>query len=691
MEQLQERLKHLVHQDGALWIDLQNFTIDLRPENAEFRDSFYQLLQKTFSQSQDRISLNLSHSRIQGEFLGNRLGTRVPLLAETLQSVFSEADLLDLLSEAAHLPLQVPHNQTTSLPEITVIRGRIACNQTQFERAVSFQHTFFLRGFSAVEANFQQKTDWHGARFNQTANFSQAVFQQDSNFQKAVFLSNGQFRQVNFQKSVIFEEVRFQTAHFNEAHFQETADFQSTQWADRADFRESWWEGQAIFSKSRFAVDVDFSQALFQQSLDFRRTQFKQGISLKEASIQQLVDFSDVGFSHPQSLNLANLMFDSTSARILGDPGFIGRVISVPILQGNENLLRNLIKNFRQQEQIEDANQIELLRAELRLKMLKRNLLGINLNTASIAQLVRVGFSSEQAQAILQTRQEQPFRDLTEILQLPSIDLTTYLNIYDRVVVNPQKLLQPAKKQFQFFQQYILPIIRWFLNSLRWLSLSILLLLSGYGTRFNLVFGVGIVAIAYFGLLFWGVDRYRKWRPRPILPTQFETIAMAASFGLAFILGLLEIFGNSPQPWLTLISLGCILLPIPGILLGLLYQQGRYHNLMEVSYLSEDASLRQLRLMIGRLPVLPRYPLFRERYMPVLWEKRWSWLNYYDFSLNNFLKFGFNDVRLRDECLPGLVTSLVWYQWGLGVIYLSILFWTLSRTIPGLNLLIYLK
>jgi hypothetical protein len=39
--------------------------------------------------------------------------------------------------------------------------------------------------------------------------------------------------------------------------------------------------------------------------------------------------------------------------------------------------------------------------------------------------------------------------------------------------------------------------------------------------------------------------------------------------------------------------------------------------------------------------------------------------------------------------VPGLITALVWYQWGLGLLYAILLLWTLSRTIPGLNLLLY--
>jgi len=123
----------------------------------------------------------------------------------------------------------------------------------------------------------------------------------------------------------------------------------------------------------------------------------------------------------------------------------------------------------------------------------------------------------------------------------------------------------------------------------------------------------------------------------------------------------------------------------------LIYQRGRFHDKMDVSYFVEEGSLRQLRILIGRLPTIPRYPLFRERYAPLLWNRRWNWLNYLDFSFNNLLRFGFNDIRLRDEHVPGLLTSLVWYQWTVGLLYTALLLWTLSRTIPGLNLLIYFK
>jgi hypothetical protein len=206
--------------------------------------------------------------------------------------------------------------------------------------------------------------------------------------------------------------------------------------------------------------------------------------------------------------------------------------------------------------------------------------------------------------------------------------------------------------------------------------------------------------IAHFGLLFWLIDRFRRLLPVPIIPTAYETACMLTSFSLLSLFGILAIFQTAEQPWLTLGCLLIIIFPLPITLLFRLYQQGRYHNLMDVSYFTEDGTLRQLRLLIGRLPVIPRYEAFRERYLPLLCDlpmdasfayRRWNWLNYYDFSLNNLLKLGFNDIRVRDEHLPGIITTLVWYQWILGILYITLLLWTLSRTIPGLNLLIYLK
>jgi hypothetical protein len=86
------------------------------------------------------------------------------------------------------------------------------------------------------------------------------------------------------------------------------------------------------------------------------------------------------------------------------------------------------------------------------------------------------------------------------------------------------------------------------------LGLSLLLLLSDYGTNFSLVLSVGIVALAYFGLLFWFVDRVRRRVPQPILPTTYETSWVLSSFVVLTLVGMTALFQSAERPGLTLVS-----------------------------------------------------------------------------------------------------------------------------------------
>lgn len=697
LELLEKRLSTPINSDGVFTIDLQHLIIDLRPENAEFRDQFYQLLQPVLNQSTPSLGLNLGYSVIKGDFRAGNLGVRVPLIEDTIQSVFSDEEVEQIKAKSSHLSIitKSQESSSVSLPKLIVWRGRLKLEQTQFKGKADFQNIFFLKGVDSRNATFTQDANWSDCRFDILANFFGAIFQESADFKHSYFITSTQFKQADFYGLTDFQGSYFNGGNFNQARFRGTADFQKTIWEKNADFSESWWQDRAGFTKSQFNTSVSFNQARFEGSVDFRDGRFSDTLNMREVSLEGLIDFSDTGFGQGKMLNVANLMFDSKSAQIMGDPGIIGQFITVPTLQGNENLLRKLIRNFREQEQIADANYIEFLRAKLRLNAVWGQVFGVNINTASVSRLVAIGFEPEQAETIVKVRKEQQFRNLVEILRLEGINLATYIKVYNRAIAvgKVQTMTDESGSCWHRFLRLanLKYIVDKSLAALQWLQLEILLLLTGYGTNFSLIFGVGIVAIAYFGLLFWLVDRVRRWLPFPVLPTALETAWMLGSYSIFTAIGLLEIFSASSQPGLTLLCLGVFLVPIPGIILLVIYRRGRYHNLLKTSYLTEDGSLRQLRLMIGRLPTMPRYPLFRERYLPILWDRRWNWLNYYDFSLNNFLKFGFNDLRMRDEFMPGLVTTLVWYQWSLGALYLIVLLWTLSRTIPGLNLLIYLK
>jgi hypothetical protein len=377
-------------------------------------------------------------------------------------------------------------------------------------------------------------------------------------------------------------------------------------------------------------------------------------------------------------LNVPGLRFDSDKAKLIGDPGRIGKLITIPTLSGNETLVRELIRNFRKLEQLSDANQIDYTAQQLRSRELFRRAIGLNLNTATAQQLQNLGLSPTQAEAILKRCQIQPLRTLTDLLSLGEIDLITYTRVRDRVIT-----AEPQPLPIDLLNRLGLLI--------RWIGTSAVLVLSRNGTSFWLIFGVGLVSVAHFAILFWLIDRARRRLPQPILPSLKETLSVLSLATLIGSIGLTAIFENADRPWMTLAWTALALIPIPGTIVLQLYRIGRFHPNLNLSYFVEEGTLRQLRILIGRLPIVPRYATFRERYLPIVWEHQWNWLNYFDFSFNNFLRFGFNDIRIRDEFLPGLFTTLVWYQWTLGTLYIALLLWTLSRTIPGLNLLIYFR
>nr|WP_245911797.1 pentapeptide repeat-containing protein [Calothrix elsteri] len=709
LELLQERLHNPILREGNLTLDLRQMTIDLRPENSSFRDEFYQVLRKELQKAGAKsLGLDLSNSLIQGDFIGSDLGIRTTIYPQAISPTFSpiEQEQIEQLRGVCLelLGMSLPsskdcrsllRSQANLSSDISVFRGTLTMQQTRFNGAVQFANTFFLQPIDAQGAIFNQSVNFTETRFGRAANFTNVSFRREVQLFNSIFFDRTDFKQTQFQEGAYFQDSSFQeNANFTQANFKQLAKFSRSTWWKNVDFSQVRFAGQTQFTRSNFNQFLLLTEATFEQAVTFREANFKLPVNLRSASILNLADFSDTNFTKSAYLNVSGLGFNSNQAKILGNPGEIGKMLSVSGLQGNQNVLRNLVQNFRALQQISDVNQLEYTKQQLRLIEFARKLFGTNINTVSAEKLIDLGFSAAQIEAIIEHRQEEPFRDRSELLALPGIDFDTYLQVSDERLSeifpqdNPTRV---SEKRSRIIISEPLLLGSWLLTAWSWFALSLLLLLSGYGTQVWLVFGVGIIAIAFFGIIYWLIDRFRRLHPVPILPNSYETYWILGSFCIFNIIGLLAIFRNAEQPWLTLGCLLLIILPIPITLIIRLYKIGRFHNQMDISYFTEDGTLRQLRLLIGRLPVIPRNPSFRERYMPILWDRRWNWLNYFDFSLNNLLRLGFNDIRLRDEYLPGIISSLAWYQWSLGVLYITLLLWTLSRTIPGLNLLIYLK
>ena len=610
---LQERLSSPVLSEGITTLDFSQLTIDLSGSNSELREQFYQQIQSYLNRSKEPIALDFSHSQIRGDFLASRLGLSTPLSKGALPFLLTPAEQEQIEQDGQFLVIN-----GEQIPTVALFRGPIKLQGTVFLGNVDFSRSFFLQRLEAPNANFSQESLWSESRFSRSADFSDALFNREANFYRSRFFSTARFRRTQFKGVANFVYSQFaDEASFKEADFSQLADWSHCRWLKAVNFSQSRWRDRTLFSNNKFAEYSSFKSATFEKSVAFRASNFSGILDFQDVKLLDQVDFSDAYFLENSSLNVTGLAFESERAKVIGDRGIIGGAITLPSLEGNDTVLRNLIKNFRRLEQIPDANKIEYKMQELRLKQI-----GDHLKDITLERILLLG---------------------------------------------------------------------WFGDLISWLILNLLLLTSGYGTQFNLLLGNGIIAIAYFGFLFWLLDRWRKRLPQPVLPTKADTVYMVSSLSFFLNLGLFNILRSAAHPFISLGCLALILLPLPLFLVIRIYQKGRYHNLMNNSYFVWEGTLRQLRLLIVRLPVIPEYPMFRERYHYLPWQKGWNWLNYYDFSLNNFLKIGFNDIRMRDEELPPLIAALVWYEWGLGILYIALLFWTLSRTIPGLNLLIYLK
>jgi uncharacterized protein YjbI with pentapeptide repeats len=676
---LAQRIAEPIRSGGGQVIDLRGVTIDLRTQSSEgktFSDQFYQRLQKGLNNvrtGSGPLGLDVSGSIIQGDFDLTRLGLRVPayggVALPALDAFTQTAPPLNEPTGALAQSLLI-QPQPVQLDTL-VFQGPLLMNQAYFTGLFKAAGLYLLDRLEAEGTIFTQKADWQSVQLARSANFTQAQFQQESNFRMVLFANRARFQQASFSGFSQWQGAAFQgSASFAQAEFH-GANFSRSHWQTNADFDQAIFHDPISFQKSRFDRALFLTEAQFESAVNFRQTQFQDSVSLRGARILNQMDFGDARFAAKSSINVADLDFNAGEAKILGSPGYIGRVFSVPSLAKNETVLRNLVRNFRLLEQVGDANQVEYTTERLRLAQIKRQILGVSINQATLPQMLNLGFSELQASALKARTEVQPLVSRSDLLSVGEIDLATYLKVRDRITIQPATLLSR---------------MQWLL---RWLVLSGLLLSSNYGTNVGLIFSVGVVATTLFGAIFWLLDRYRHHLPSSVVPNREETIYTLLGGGASLAMAISILSGSSDYPWRTLLAVSAVVLPVPAAIMLRLYQQQLDHDLMDRSYFVKNGEMRQLQVLIARLPVIPQYPFYRDRYLPLLIDRRWNWLNYYDFSLNNWFKFGFNDIRLRDRAVPGLVSLLVWYQWGLGTGYIALLLWTLSRTIPGLNLLLY--
>jgi hypothetical protein len=495
-----------------------------------------------------------------------------------------------------------------------------------FRGSLELMETIFTGEVEGNNSLFLQPVIATSAKFYGTAKLDRDIFRKEIDLSNSIFEEN-----INLSHSRFLA-----TAKFKQVEFKGISNFSNSQFEALTEFNQSLFDQVANFTHTVFIQPVNFSKTIFRDRLIFAKSKFFDSLILINSTLEKTVTFRDIYINaiiNLQDLHLLDRLDFSntffTSQASINTSGLAFDSAEAKII--GEQGIGKFIKINRL-----EANETVL-----------RNLIR---NFRSLEQISDANYIEYQRE---QLRAKQ---------------------ISDRLTKTPWQ------KMFAWGWINLIP---------QWLILNFLLILGNYGTNINILFTIGIMIISFFSFLFWIIDRYRPNISQPIVPTHNEMIVMTSSYLLITIISVANLLIATDRPLLTLLWVAIIILPIPILITSLIYKRGRYHQLLDTTYFVEDGSLREFRLLIGRLPIIPRFPFFRDRYEPILWQKRWSWLNYYDFSINNIFKLGFNDIRLRDRHLPGLISALVWYQWCLGVLYIILLLWTLSRTIPGLNLLIY--
>jgi hypothetical protein len=234
---LQEALNHPVLNDGSLIIDLQNFEINLTPENIEFRDQFYQQLQNQFNHSPKPLGLDLSNSLIRGDFNFNQLGLTVQLSQSTLpkQLMATEKELLEkdpsFLSEVGG-----------QINTINIFRGLVKLKGASFTGKTDFSKIFFLQRVEGENVKFNQDSVWTESRFSRDLDFSKGIFNRNLNFSQDLFFGPVKFRQAKFQGATDFKKSSFWAeANFRESHFLQLANFTAIQWLKDIHFDQVDW------------------------------------------------------------------------------------------------------------------------------------------------------------------------------------------------------------------------------------------------------------------------------------------------------------------------------------------------------------------------------------------------------------------------------------------------------------------
>jgi hypothetical protein len=205
----------------------------------------------------------------------------------------------------------------------SVISGLFDLNNIILQKSTNFRGTEFLRPVSFI-----------GTQFKGDAIFDDAHFDDHSFFIESEFNNSAQFRYTEFNGFTNFLGAKFKGEQdFHNSRFKESALFRSAVFEGDSNFEDAIFLGPATFRETQF-VNAKFSGAKFNELGDFNLAQFGKSADFTGTRFSKELFFNEVKFGR------LLISWDLINDRLVCDG---------PIYL-------SLIKNFKEMEQFEDAD-----------------------------------------------------------------------------------------------------------------------------------------------------------------------------------------------------------------------------------------------------------------------------------------------------------------------------------------------
>ena len=202
---------------------------------------------------------------------------------------------------------------------------------------VNFDHAIMMKSIRFGKTKFGGSASFNKSQFNEKTSFTESLFNKSVSFEEAQFKGNADFGKSKFHDYVNFLHtaftigpVDFEDCEFNSASCFNYAEFNSSE----STFSGTRFGGPVSFWHAKFSGDADFTGAFFKESANFNFIQFKASSDFLGSRFMEDLYFNSAKFDK------FRISWDSIGNRLITD--------------GPTYIL--LIKNFRELEQFEDAD-----------------------------------------------------------------------------------------------------------------------------------------------------------------------------------------------------------------------------------------------------------------------------------------------------------------------------------------------